>query len=157
MLNELTCKKIHNCFYTSEYLWICTWSSILSPIFLHVKTEKEIWATKMVWVLALTILFRSLMGKGLAVLEKKDLGLGKWRGEKAESEQWFGQVAAAWTPAPPVLLLLISKALRRSNYQCFQFPVTQHLWAGTGRKSVCVSLSLPCPKSHPAGLEGYCI
>lgn len=114
--------------------------------FLHVKTEKEIWATKMVRVLALTILFCSLMGKGLVVLEKKDLGLGKWRGEKAESEQWFGQVAAAWTPAPPMFLLLISKALRRSNYQCFQFPVTQHLWAGTGRKSVCVSV---CPSPAP--------
>lgn len=76
----------------------------------------------------------SVVGNNQETLEKKELGWGVGEGGRINSGL---QLMAGFF----VLIRKAQRTFRRSNSQRFHSPVTQHPWAGTGQKRVCMCLT----------------
>lgn len=112
-----------------------------SPIFLHVRWKGKFLQPK--WSqhsLALTVPYGE---RARRPLKKWGTGL-EWNQQRRNQKTGTGPGSSQLDSRG--LPLLINKALKRSDYQCLQSPVTQHPWAGIGWKCVCMRDPDPAPK-----------
>lgn len=153
MLSELMCQKSIHAFYKFDYIWTRTWSSILQFSYTYALRPKKIFVTKMVSALALTIFFFFLLitGKMLGGLGKEGNRLrrverrgGRIRTRRLDSRT--AHVPSKDKPGPEKQLSNVFSLLSPS--------IPGHAQDRSAR--ACACLSPPCPKTHPAGLEGYC-